>query len=169
MRTNLILAIVAAGLAVPPTYTLLAEGIRFTRYDSIPLLFEGFNPETVAYVVLQQAKKGDDGKPVVGEDGKPALDRLVLAKDGDAWTVAEGPLAGLPVRPNAPEDVATKILDHVKRIRRDADKLILAQAKDEELAERNLTEATGMTVHCLTLEQKPVAQLIVGKDASGGK
>lgn len=169
MRTNLILAVAAAVLAIPTTITLMTEGIRFTRYDQIPRLFEGFTKENIQFVVLEKAKRGEDGTPVADPDGKPVMDRLLLVRRDNKWLIGEGPLAGLPVRSSAPEDVPTKVLDHVQRIRRDREKLVHAQANDEELAARDLTEATGTVIRCLNNEQAVVAEMVLGKDASGGK
>jgi hypothetical protein len=165
MRTNLVLAAVAGGLAVPTVLTFLADRTAFTEIDKIPRLFEGFTAENIRYLDLQKQKL-QDGKPVMDAQGQPARERLVLFKQDDKWRIGDGELAGVPA------DVAKverDVLDHVKRIRINRDTLLFPGADDKTLDQRELSLEKCTLIRCLDREQKPVAELVVGADASKGK
>lgn len=172
MKTNLILAAIAVVLGLLTFWELRKDRQTFTAYDTIPRLFEGFTAENVRAIQIRQPKKKPEGdkkdeKPKDGEPAKPAeFDVLVMVKDDQTWKLADGELRGVPL---VTSRIEVDILDHLKRIRIDRKALAKADADDAFLRERNLTDDTGTLIQCIDANNNPVAELILGKDASGGK
>ncbi len=167
MRTNLILAGIAAALAVPTYCTIEAERATFTVYDDVPRLFDGFNPETIARIDIHQVKRDDKGEIVKGRNDKPESEMLRLQKAGGNWVMGQGSkIVGAPVKEDS---VVTHVLQHMEQIRRDEDALIEVNASDEKLEEFELTEETGMFIECYDAQNRPVAMLVKGKSAHDAK
>ncbi|MEM7198673.1 MAG: DUF4340 domain-containing protein [Planctomycetota bacterium] len=171
MQTNAILAGLAVVLAIPTVTTICSEDQNFTEYDDVPRLFDGFTPDNVQAVSLQKRSSDEEEPAAVPDPANPAAEQgnaetLVLLRSGDGWVIGDGDLAGVPVRENKVQD---DVLKHVREFRRDERALVKAGAADDELTERGLTEETGTLVRCFNAEQQPLAEFIVGADASGGE
>jgi len=172
MQTNLILLVVCLVLGVFTTTTLINERSTFTEYDTIPRLFPGFTEDNIQYILITKAKADAVEQPPVepGAAKPPApVEKLVLMRNEDGWVIGEtsdhrSDLAGVPVRET---QVETSILDHIKSIRRDEKALYVADASDETMAQRGLTQETGTLIECLNAERVPTVELWVGKAASG--
>ena len=52
-RINVVLLVLAAGLAVPTYQTIQQDRTEFTSFEEIPRLFEGFTPDNVRAVVIE--------------------------------------------------------------------------------------------------------------------
>lgn len=165
MKTNLILAILAALLAIPTTLSLLSERTIYQRPNDEPRLFEGFTKDAIAIVrVARQQRDGE--QPKVDEQGQPVFDAAVFQLADGKWIVREGDLAGVPVIAGK---VDSDLLDHLRRIRVDRERIIVPNANDEQLAERDLTEDKALLIEAYDREGKQLAKLLVGKDTSGGR
>ncbi len=173
MKTNLILAILAAVLLIPTIQTLRGNQIDFTEYDNVPRLFEGFTTAKVAGIVISIPKRSPDGSLVKGEDGVVSRDVLQLLKRSDNnWQVGRHPL--LPGALVQNERVFETILDPIERIRRDEKALVAIDADDDTLRRYGLDEESAVLLQCYNPGQQgvvpsPIVELYVGKDASGGK
>jgi hypothetical protein len=163
MRTNIVLGVIAAALAVPTTLELVADRRAFTEIDTVPRLFPGFTESNIHWVQISRVRPPDanaQGQP-------PARESVTLARTADGWTLAgETSLAGAPAKSRKIEQ---DVLMRLREIPRDVKALRRAQATEAELAAAGLTEETGTLVVCLDRNQQPMAELYVGKDASGGK
>ncbi len=174
MQTNAILAVLAAGLAVPTVLTLANEGGDFTEFDKTPRLFPGFRPDTVHAVVLQKAADSEDGAaptvPGAAPEDAAGRQELTLMRSKEGWVIGQAEMLtdflGVPVRENK---VADDILEHIEAMRRDERVLVATDADDEMLARRGLTSETGIRILCQNADRVNVAELYLGNDASGGK
>ncbi|MEZ5963639.1 MAG: DUF4340 domain-containing protein [Planctomycetota bacterium] len=166
MKTNLFLLVLAIALAVPTWLTVRAERASFTEIKDIPLLFDGFNPATVA--VLRVAKGWNEAvaDPKAQKEQKQ-IDELIFQRQGpDKWVLANTELAGAPV---LNQKVTDELLEHLGRIRRDEKAVHRAKATPEELAQFGLDKDQGFVVTAFDSNQRVMADLVVGKDISGGQ
>ena len=170
MQTNLVLAALAGLLAIPTVYTLIEESESFTDFEKVPYLFEGFVPDNVGYIVLsRQVPTKPDADPAAQPAADPEEDvkKLVFIRQGRRWILGPPhPLAGVPIQK---ERIVEDILHRMGEIRLEEKTLITDSATASELEARDLTEGTGLLIQCLNADQKPVAELYKGVDASGGK
>ncbi len=166
MKTNLILLVLALLLAIPVTLTVRAERANFTEIEDIPLLFDGFSKGAVAFLRVSQGWNDpvDPNNPPA-EAQKPVPNVLVRREPGDKWSLADGDLAGLRVR----NEMVDLVLDNVGRVRRDERSVLRAQASPEDLAQFGLDKAQGFVIAAYDVNQKLLAELVVGKDVSGGQ
>ncbi len=166
MRANIVLAVAAAGLAVPTWLTIQADRTEFTSFEDIPKLFPGFTPDNVKAVVISTVKKGEDGEPVKDQNGKVQRDGIQLQRTDDGWVLANTDIAGVKVRP---EVVRDRVFDNLDRIRVDDKAIVRENATPDELKEFGLAEDQAVLVQCFDAANRPLAQLLIGKDAAGGK
>jgi hypothetical protein len=166
MRTNLILALVAAGLAVPTVLTISRERVLFTDFAEIPKLFPGFTPANVHAISVSAPKLNEDGKPVVDEAGVVQRDELQFVKQDGKWFLANTDIAGASVREDR---IRENVLDHLDQLRHDQKALVQANADEATLEACELTEATGKLVRAFDSARNVLAELFIGKDASGGR
>lgn len=166
MKTNLILFVLALLLAIPVTLTVRAERANFTEIEDIPLLFDGFNKASVAFLRVSQGWNDPvDPKNPPPEPQKPVESVLVRREPGDKWSLADGDLAGLKVR----TEMVDLVLDNVGRVRRDERSVLRAGASAEEIAQFGLDKAQGVLIAAYDVNQRLLAELVVGKDVSGGQ
>lgn len=166
MKTNLVLTLLAVLLAVPTWMTMRAERARFTEIKDIPLLFDGFNPAAV--LTLRVAKGWNDPAPdQKAQQAQKPIEELVFQRQGgDKWVLANTELAGAPV---LPQKVTDELLEHLGRIRRDEKAVYRAKATPEELKQFGLDKDDGYVIAAYDAQNRVLADLVVGKDISGGQ
>lgn len=175
IAANFVLLGIAAVLSVAAWLVVDNERKNFTEVDKIPRLFEGFTPETVRILILtkpkvDEAKPGEPKKDEPKKDLDPEkkdqdVERLTLVKQDTTWKIYDGELAGVPVQS---AKVEADILKHMKDIRINK-KTKRASADAAYLERTGLDEKHATSIVCADADRKPVAELLLGKDASGGK
>lgn len=174
-KSNVILAIAAAVLAVPTYLQLQRDAGSFVDLADVPLMFDGFTAENVGSLVMLSPKaeqtKADPARP----EQKPAVayDQLLLVRNDRGFQVApaQGMLnPGLVGAPVARDRVETDVFTHLRRIRMDRQTLVRADATDEQLAQCGLDDAQAFVVRAADAAGKNlVAELLVGKPSDGGQ
>ena len=170
MRSNFVLAGIAAVLLVPTGLQLAADADTFVDVGNIPLLFDGFTVDNVGQLLLAQPKKeqppADPANPQ--QPPKIAYDQLLLQKTDKGWALAQGAeLAGAPV---SKERVESDVLQHLRGIRADRDALVQPNATPAQLKEFGLDEAQAFVVRAIDpTGLTAVAELLVGRDAGVGQ
>lgn len=173
-KSNVILAIAAAVLAVPTYLQLQRDAGTFVDLADVPLMFDGFTAENVGSLVLLAPKaeqpKTDPARP----DGKPAVayDQLLLVRNDRGFQIAPAQgmvnpeLVGAPV---ARDRVEADVFTHLRRIRMDRQTLVRADASDEQLAQCGLDDAQAFVVRAADAAGKSiVAEVLVGKPSDAG-
>ncbi len=90
MRTNLILAILAALLSIPTILTIQGEQLEFTDYADVPRLFDGFTPDNIGVVQISSPRKLDDGSIQRDADGNVVRDSVQFQRSGtDQWAIRQ--------------------------------------------------------------------------------
>ncbi len=166
-KTNLVLLVLAGALAVPVTLQLLSEAESFVDMSRIPLLFDGFTQDNVGSIAIGTPKKEQPAPNPQAPNQKPALqyDQVSLERTDKGWMLGRnmGDLAGAPA---SKEKVESDVFSHLRKIRKDREALVQANATPEQLRERGLDEehATLIKVSDRT-NQGIVAELYVGNEA----
>ena len=144
MRANLILLILAVLLGIPTVLTLSGEAAPTVDLGDFPQLLPGFNPDAVGVVSLIKKRPAPPGAP---QPAQPQIDRLDFFRSETGWVLGPHPhLQGLPIKDGM---VESHILDHLKAIRLDKEALALANADQDDLAERHLTEDSSLLITCI--------------------
>lgn len=174
-KSNVILAIAAAVLAVPTYLQLQRDAGSFVDLAEVPRMFDGFTAENVGSLVLL-APKAEQPKPDPARpEGKPAVayDQLLLVRNDRGFQVAPAQgllnpeLVGAPV---ARDRVEADVFTHLRRIRVDRQTLVRAAATDEQLAQCGLDEAQAFVVRAADAAGKNiVAEVLVGKPSDAGQ
>lgn len=179
-KSNLILAGAAVVLAVPTALTLSSERELFKDVSRIPHLFEGFNEDTIAAVVLaapkpkaeppaEQANPQDPAKPdqQSQQSQQVEYDKLVLQRTDNGFVLGQGmgELVGAPINKDM---LQAHVWKHLSGIRADPDALHLPDATDQQLAEYGLDKEHAFVVQALNAQNQPVADLLVGRDSNKG-
>ncbi|MCK5942815.1 MAG: DUF4340 domain-containing protein [Planctomycetes bacterium] len=170
-RSNTVLGVLCAVLAVPTLLQLRSEAETFVDVGRIPLMFDGFTADNVGSIVLGRPK---DEQPEPRGQNAPkqpqvAYDQLVLKLTDKGWLIgqpadAATELAGAPARKGK---IEADVFHHLRSIRRDPETLVQQGASEEQLAEYGLDEGHAFVVRCVDRAGKTVvADLLVGKDAS---
>lgn len=176
IAVNFVLLGAAAVLSLAAWLVVDKERKNFTEVDKIPRLFEGFTPENVRILILTKPKTDDTAAADPKKKDEPKKDqdpekkdqdveRLTLVKQDTTWKIYDGELAGVPVQA---AKVESDILKHMKEIRVNQ-KTKRASADAAYLERTGLDEKHATSIVCADAERKPVAELLLGKDASGGK
>lgn len=171
-KANLILAITAAVLAIPTTYTLIADASMFKSIDEVPKLFPGLTLDNIGVVLIAKPKAEQPApqptSPNPAEQKPPVqYDSLAMKRGEKGWEFAQGELQGAPVQTDRLEKM---LLQHLQDIRYDRDVLVAEDASDEVLLRYGLDEAHALVIKAADKTgQTVVAELLVGKDASAGK
>ena len=168
-RRNLVLAVLAAGLAVPTALQLRADAETFVDISRVPLLFDGFTSDNLGSLRLRQPKaEPPPVDPANPNAPRQTHDELVLQKVDKGWVLGQGELAGAPV---AKERVETDILQHLRAIRADRDTLVQQNATPAQLAEFGLDDEHALVVQAFdaTQTRNLIADLLVGRDAALGQ
>lgn len=167
IRSNGILAILAAALAVPTALVLRSESANFTSLDRVPRLFDGFTSTNMQGFVLG-LPKGPAQPPANDPNGKPQVqyDMLQVARAEKGWQLAAGDLAGAPVQVSRVEN---DVIKHLTEVRTGNDVLVVKDATDEQLAAHDLAEDKAFVIKAVGQGNATLAELLVGKDASSGK
>lgn len=175
MRSNLILLILAAILAVPTTITLMSSDIDFTIQSEVPLLFSGFNPDNVVTIHIRATHKDANGELVPGTDGKPVTDDLIINRvsvpgEDDHWVFGgtDPDLLGVRVRRERPREY---VLDHMGRITFDDRSLVTEGASQEELKRYGLEDENSemVLVRCFDKVNKLLCSLLLGRSTKEGR
>lgn len=171
MRTNTILAALAVVLAVPTALTVLAEQRSFIDFERVPHLFEGLNPDNVHYIVLARTKKKAADAAEGAAPEAEEQDELVFARTQDGWMLGQSnehpnPLVGVPVQEHR---IESDILERLQEIRLDGKATVATGVPEEELEKKGLTPDTGITISLRNSEQKAIAELVRGNDASNAQ
>lgn len=166
-RSNGILAILAAALAVPTVLILRGEAANFTSLDRVARLFDGFTSTNMQGFVLG-LPKGPAQPPAGDPSGKPQVqyDILQVARAEKGWQLAGGDLAGAPVQSGRVEN---EVVKHLTEVRTGNDVLVVKDATDEQLAAYDLAEDKAFVIKAVGQGNATLAELLVGKDASSGK
>lgn len=163
MKINLVLLLLAALLAVPTWLTVRAERARFTEIKDLPLLFDGFDQDAVAGFGI--AKGWND--PGTDPSQQRPIEELQFRRGaGGRWVLANTELMGAPVRT---DKVVDEVLEHLGRIRRDEKAVHRAKATPEELKQFGLTRDDGYLIVAFDAQNRMLADLVVGKEVSGGQ
>lgn len=168
-RANLVLAAAVAALAAPTIHLLLEERELFKDVSAIPRMFEGFDQQQVTTLLLGQPKPPAPPPPGTAppEKQKVEYDQLTMVRTEKGYVLQNaGDLTGAPINT---ELLESQVWKHLADIRSDRETLVQADATDEQLAEHGLDDASAFVVQALGNQNQMLADLRVGKDASGGK
>lgn len=166
-KWNVVLLVAAVGLAVPTSVQLFADAESFVDVSRIPLLFDGFTAENVGSVALGTPKKEQPPANPQNPGQKPQLqyDQVSLVRTDKGWALGAnaGDLAGAPVNK---DKVENDVFAHLRKIRRDREALVQANASAEQLKEYGLDEehASLLKVNDRN-NQAIVAELFIGREA----
>ena len=168
-KSNLVLGVACAALAVPTLLQLSAEAESFVDVGRIPLMFDGFTADNVGSVILGDPR---DEQPEPKPDGRAsatAYDQLVLRLTDKGWAIGkpQGQVVELAGAPANKALVEGGVFEHLRSIRNDPETLVQPAASDEQLVEYGLDDAHAFVVRCYDRAGKTVvADLLVGEDAS---
>lgn len=160
-RANLILGILVAILAIPVAWSASNDSTEFVNADDRELLFDGFTPEQVARVRIEQPAVLTGLAPT-GPEATTA-ERAVLTLEqfrAGEWQVAVGQYATLPVRA---ELMQQRLFRHLPEIGDGPDSVLERDADDERLEEFRLTDELGTRVQCFDAAGTPLVDLLIGK------
>lgn len=166
MKTNIILTVIALGLAYPCWRTFDAERVEdFRNYEEIPLLFPGFSPSLVRFIQLER-KKPEEQLANLPPDQH--FDRLVFERIDTGWVLRNSAqFDGLELDPDL---IDRDILDHISALRLDKETVVPEEQVDEQFrTENQLTKETGIFITCLRDPQTRIVELILGKSTKQGK
>lgn len=164
-RSNIVLAVLAAVLAVPTVLHLRRDAAAHGDHGALPLLFDGFTADTVAVITLAQPKKEQPTpEPANPQQPKFAYDQLQFQRTDKGFVLASGELAGAPV---SKDRIENDVFAHLRAIRADRDLLVQSNATPEQLAQFGLDEAQAFVVRVTDASMPPnvIAELLVGRDA----
>lgn len=165
-KSNVVLAVLAAALAVPTWLQLQRDQATFVDVGRVPLLFDGFTAENCGRITLRVPKAEQPPAETEGQPPKVAYDELVLVRSGDNWTFGSGDLRFAPV---LKERIEAEVLQHLRTIRFDRETLVVENATPEQLARFGLDDAQAMVLEARDAQgQNLVADLLVGLDSSKG-
>ncbi|MHC5066492.1 MAG: hypothetical protein ACYTG5_21260, partial [Planctomycetota bacterium] len=159
MRTNLILLVLAAVLAVPTTLTILENQITFEDYQEIPRLFDGFDQDNVVSIQIRQPKLDEAGMVIKQEDGKLATNVLMLNRPvgQENWVFGgnDGEMRGVRVRQDRVRDY---VLQHMAAIRMDDNSLVAEDVRQEDLKKYGLENGNPKltSIICIDKVGKPL-------------
>ena len=167
-KSNVVLAVLAAALAVPTVLQLQKDRATFVDAGRVPLLFDGFTADNVGRLRLRAPKKEQPAAdPQNPQPKQVAYDEVVFAKTDKGWLFAEGDLQLAPV---SKERIETDVMAHLRAIRADRETLVVANATTAQLEKYGLDEAHAFVVQAVdTTGRVVVAELLVGNDAGGGQ
>lgn len=174
-KSNLVLVIACAALAVPTALQLNSEAETFVDISRIPLMFDGFTADNVGSIVLGAPRQpGDDEEPAGPKPGASqspsvAYDQLALSLTDKGWAIGKpaGAVVELAGAPARKAKIEAEVFEHIRSIRNDPDALVQPAATEAQLAEFGLDEQHAFVVRCADRSGKTVvADLLVGKDAS---
>lgn len=170
-KSNAVLLVAAAVLAVPTWLQLRSEVEVFTDIGRIPLLFDGFTTENVGQVLLAKPKAEQPPPDPQKPDQKPkvAYDQLLLTKSdkGFALGATAGDRAGVPV---LKDRVERDVFAHLQAIRADRETMVQPNAAPDQLANYGLDEEHAFLIKVVdTTGKNVIAELLVGRDAGQGQ
>jgi Domain of unknown function (DUF4340) len=167
-RRNVLLAVLAAGLAVPTALQLRADAETFVDITRVPLLFDGFTSDNLGSLRLRQPKvEPPPVDPANPNAARATHDELVFQKSDKGWVFAQGELTGAPV---GKERVESDLLQHLRSIRADRDALVQQNATPTQLAEYGLDDEHAFVVQAFDSQNRNLtADLLVGRDAALGQ
>lgn len=176
MRTNLILAILAALLALPTWRTCAAKEYVAINVATLPVMFPGFNPDAVTRIRIAARKSEEDLQKVPEEQRNDVqgFDQLTFRRGPDGWVLENTALAGLQLEPGV---VNRDILDHVAAIRVDKESVLTDSADEAYRKERHLDVEQSIQISCEAVtagadgkpQARPLAALRLGRAADQGK
>src|SRR5688572_12190567 len=90
-KSNVVLLVAAAVLAVPTILQLRSEAESFVDYSRVPLMFDGFTPDNVGFVAIGQPKKEQPPANPQTPNQKPPVqyDQLFLQRTDKGWAIAQ--------------------------------------------------------------------------------
>lgn len=167
-KSNVVLAVLAAGLAVPTFLQLQKDRATFVDVARVPLLFDGFTADNCGRITLRQPKADQPtAEPQPGQQKQIAYDEVAFARTEKGWVFAKGDLQLAPV---SKERIEADVLNHLRTIRFDRDALIVADATPEQLARYGLDAEHAFVVEARDASGATVvADLLVGLDAGKGQ
>ena len=166
-KRNMVLLALTGALAVPTTLQLLGEAESFVDMSRIPLLFDGFTSDNVGSVAIGTPKKEQPAPNPQAPNQKVPVqyDQVSVERTDKGWVLGRnmGDLAGAPANK---DKVENDVFVHLRKIRKDRDALVQANASPEQLKEFGLDDehATLIKVSDRTM-QGIVAELFVGREA----
>ncbi len=163
MKINLALLVLALALFLPTWLTARAERARFTEIQDIPLLFDGFDSAAVMGLGIAKGWNEPSADP---NAPKTPVEELQFRREGARWVLANTDLKEAPVRG---QKIVDEVLEHLGRIRRDEKAVHRAKATPEELKQYGLTKEDGCLVVAFDAQNRLLAELVIGKDVSGGE
>lgn len=166
MRLNQILTIVFLVLLIPSVIKCVSSGIDITTAEERPKLFDGYNKDNVASIVIAKKVLGDDGKPKIMQDGQPELESIRFVKNEGKWKIASGSYPGaLEARAS---DIDMQILEPLGKIEDSSTSRIVPPGADDETLKRyELDEDHAITVTATNKSGQLIADLLVGRSAGG--
>jgi hypothetical protein len=169
MKTNLILLALCIVLAPFTFGQLLFGASNFTDIKSIERLFDGFNEDRAALVVVNKPKGGATpvdplAAPDKANPDKPVeYDQIGFIRENNEWVLASGMTKGVKIRQT---EVKNRILDLLGKIRRHKSNVVRMGAKDEELKEWKLDDAQAIQVVIKDPNGTVIAHLKLGAEAA---
>lgn len=169
-KSNAVLAVLAAALAVPTWLQLRRDAETFVDLGAVPLLFDGFTADNVATITVAMPKK-EQPPPDANAADKPrvAYDQLVFQRSDKGWMLAAVPgqeLAGAPVQKDR---IEADVFTHLRGIRADRDTMVQPGATPAQLESFGLDEAQAFVVQAKDQSGRALADLLVGRDAGQGQ
>jgi hypothetical protein len=172
-RRNLLLAVLAGGLAIPTLLQLRADAETFVDIARVPLLFDGFTADNVGSLRLRLPKK--EQPPVDANNPqapKVAYDELMFAKTDKGYALAQplGQVVELAGAPISKDRVESDVLQHLRSIRADRETLVQQAATPAQLKEFGLDDEHAYVVQAFDVGNRNlIAELFVGRDAGQGQ
>lgn len=169
-KSNVVLLVAAAVLAIPTWLQLRREAEVFTDLGRVPLLFDGLTTDNVTNVLLAKPKAEQPPPDPSKPDQKPpvAYDQLLLQKSdkGFVFGAPSGERAGVPA---LKERVERDVFGHLRAIRAEREVMVQTNATPQQLADFGLDEEHAFLVRLSDATNRVVADLLVGKDAGQGQ
>ena len=175
-RQSLVLGAAAVVLAIPTLLTLHGERELFVDVASVPHMFEGFTPDSVAVLALgspKPAAAAPNPPSATPDPKKPAVDydQVNIARTEKGFVLSQLPkesarLTGAPVSKDL---LDSQVFKHLAEIRVDKLTLVQPDSSDEQLAQYGLDLPKAFVIKVANATGATLAELLVGNDASGGK
>jgi hypothetical protein len=168
-RSNLVLGVLAALLAIPTWLQLQRDAGVYVDLGGTPRLFDGFTADNVGAIVCKQPKaEQPPPDPQQPQGTSIAYDQIVFQRSETGWML--GGRAGLAGAPVLKDRIENDIFTHLRSVLYDRDALVRSAATPEQLAELGLDDAHAFVVQVLDRSgQRTIAQLLVGRDAGQGQ
>jgi len=162
---NTILSVIFVVLLLPCFIKYNGSMRALDLTDESLKVFPGFRAETVASIQITRPKKLDDPAKAAANPN-PQVDGISFVRNEEKWLIASGDYQGIEARSSEIDD---RILKRLNDMIATKGTIIQSDPSDSELASYKLDEASATRVVCGDNAQKPIVQLLVGRNAGDQK